>query len=146
MHVASRWCNETGRRTGNYARAEQMAKSDQITGSLLTSRFFPDGRQNRSAWPKDGVPAIVVSGVLTKSCVIPAKSQVVPAKFCTPATESRAAVCEIFMFYNLFSATDFRLASPFSNWQPHILSKSTNRPKIFPMTLFFPAMLHVTTV
>ena len=45
-----------------------------------------------------------------------------------------------------FSVTDFRLASPFSNWSPHILSKSMNRPNTLLMKQLLPAMLHVTTV
>ena len=39
-HVASRRCNETGLRKGNYARAEQIAKSDQIIELPSLGRFF----------------------------------------------------------------------------------------------------------
>lgn len=45
-----------------------------------------------------------------------------------------------------FSVKDFRLASPCSNWPPHIFSQFINRPKILPVKLLLPCMVQVTTV
>ena len=60
--------------------------------------------------------------------------------------ESKKRAGRIDKMNSHLSVTDFRLASPFSNWQPHILSKSMNRPNTLLMKQLLPAMLHVTTL